>query len=91
MQPANEVLPLWYVTDEVGCKLRHSDNPNCRMVPFTTSQCVYSLLWPVRDVSKDGKYKGDSVSTLCCGLCVMSVKMVNTRETVCLHSVVASA
>ena len=60
MQPEDEALPLWYMTDEVGCKLRHSDNPNCRMVPFTTAQCVYSLLWPVRDISKDGEYMGES-------------------------------
>ncbi|XP_076444992.1 tubulin--tyrosine ligase-like protein 12 [Babylonia areolata] len=48
--PANEVMPLWYVTDEVGSKIQHSDKPSCKMVPFTTSQCVYSLLWPLRDI-----------------------------------------
>ncbi|KAL8559513.1 hypothetical protein ACOMHN_037177 [Nucella lapillus] len=51
--PANEVLPLWYVTDEVGSKVGHSDNPSCRMVPFTTAHCVYSLMWPLRDLEQD--------------------------------------
>ena len=45
---------------------------------------VSTLLWPERDISKD---KGDSVSTLC----MTSVRMVSTRETVCLLSAVACA
>jgi hypothetical protein len=43
------------MTDEVGCKIRHSQQPNCRMVPFHTPRYAYSLLWPVRDIAKDGK------------------------------------
>ncbi|XP_066142771.1 tubulin--tyrosine ligase-like protein 12 [Euwallacea fornicatus] len=41
-----EQTQMWYVTDEIGCALQHSDNPNCRMVPFFyLSGGIYSLLF----------------------------------------------
>ncbi|KAI5084656.1 hypothetical protein GOP47_0000825 [Adiantum capillus-veneris] len=51
--------PVWYVMDELGSAARHSDEPNFRVAPFmympegtVQSAMSYSLLWPVRNVSK---------------------------------------
>nr|XP_024379358.1 tubulin--tyrosine ligase-like protein 12 [Physcomitrium patens] len=50
--------PIWYVMDELGSALRHSDVPNFQVAPFMylpdgtiQSAISYSLLWPVQDVS----------------------------------------
>ena len=40
-----------------------------KMVSTRETMC---LLWPVGDVSKDGKYKGDSVSTVLWPVCDVS-------------------
>ena len=44
--------PIWYVMDEVGSAISHSDEPNFRLVPFLhlNSQTTYSLLFPIKDV-----------------------------------------
>ncbi|KAG6515417.1 hypothetical protein ZIOFF_025829 [Zingiber officinale] len=49
--------PIWYVIDELGSALRHSDNPNFRVAPFLyvpngklASAISFSLLWPTQDV-----------------------------------------
>ncbi|KAL2653822.1 hypothetical protein R1flu_021950 [Riccia fluitans] len=49
--------PVWYVMDELGSALRHSDVFNFRVAPFMylpdgtlDSAISYSLLWPVQDV-----------------------------------------
>ncbi|XP_023304838.2 tubulin--tyrosine ligase-like protein 12 [Lucilia cuprina] len=44
--------PIWYVMDEVGSAVGHSDVPNFRLVPFLhlNSQTTYSLLFPIKDV-----------------------------------------
>lgn len=46
-----ERLPIWYVMDEVGSAVSHSDDPNFRLVPFLylNNQTTYSLLFPIRD------------------------------------------
>uniref|UniRef100_A0A0K8W362 Tubulin--tyrosine ligase-like protein 12 n=1 Tax=Bactrocera latifrons TaxID=174628 RepID=A0A0K8W362_BACLA len=46
-----ERLPIWYVMDEVGSAVSHSDDPNFRVVPFLylNNQTTYSLLFPIRD------------------------------------------
>ena len=47
-----EQLPVWYVMDEVGSAIQHSDEPNFRMVPFihTKTQMTYSIIFPVKDL-----------------------------------------
>ncbi|XP_072978596.1 uncharacterized protein [Typha angustifolia] len=49
--------PVWYVMDELGSALRHSDNANFRVAPFLfmpegnlASAVSFSILWPTRDV-----------------------------------------
>ncbi|KAG6543613.1 hypothetical protein Mapa_014976 [Marchantia paleacea] len=51
--------PIWYVMDELGSALRHSDAPNFKVAPFmylpdgtVKSAISYSLLWPIQDVVK---------------------------------------
>uniref|UniRef100_A0A336LIQ2 CSON002937 protein n=1 Tax=Culicoides sonorensis TaxID=179676 RepID=A0A336LIQ2_CULSO len=47
-------MPIFYINDEVGSAVQHSDNPNFRMVPFMyiNDQITYSLLFPVRDIDE---------------------------------------
>jgi len=49
--------PVWYVMDELGSAMRHSDIPNFRIAPFLfmpegklASAISYTVLWPTLDV-----------------------------------------
>ncbi|KAH8319916.1 hypothetical protein KR074_009428 [Drosophila pseudoananassae] len=46
-----ERQPIWYVMDEVGSAVNHSDDPNFRLVPLLhlNSQTTYSVLFPIRN------------------------------------------
>lgn len=50
-------MPIWYVLDELGCGINHSDTPNFRIVPFMfmSEQSTYSLLFPIEDC-EEGDY-----------------------------------
>lgn len=48
---------IWYVMDELGSALRHSDEPNFRVSPFLympegklESAVSFTILWPAKDV-----------------------------------------
>ncbi|XP_038701162.1 tubulin--tyrosine ligase-like protein 12 isoform X2 [Tripterygium wilfordii] len=50
---------VWYVMDELGSALCHSDVPNFRVAPFLfmpdgelETAVSYSILWPIQDVKK---------------------------------------
>lgn len=45
-------MPLWYIMDEFGSAIQHSDNPNFRVVPFLhlTEGVTYSILFPLKIV-----------------------------------------
>ncbi|KAG7297861.1 hypothetical protein JYU34_018613 [Plutella xylostella] len=47
-------VPVWYVLDELGSGLTHSDNPNFRAVPFIhiPDQMTYTLLFPIENVEE---------------------------------------
>lgn len=49
---AEECAPIWYIMDELGSGIQHSDEPNCRVVPFVhlPEQMTYSLLFPLTDL-----------------------------------------
>ncbi|XP_071942754.1 tubulin--tyrosine ligase-like protein 12 isoform X2 [Antedon mediterranea] len=51
--------PIWYMMDEFGTRIRHSEEPNCRVVPFhyTPTGMMFSLLI----ITKDLEY-GDEVT-----------------------------
>ncbi|XP_017630746.1 uncharacterized protein LOC108473591 [Gossypium arboreum] len=51
--------PVWYVMDELGSALRHSDEPNFRVAPFLfmpegklASAVSFSILWPTQNVKR---------------------------------------
>lgn len=58
LSSVEDQLPLWYVMDEFGSAVQHSDNPNFKIVPFLNlaEGIVYSLLFPLRCA-----HKGDEV------------------------------
>ncbi|XP_060695896.1 tubulin--tyrosine ligase-like protein 12 [Hemiscyllium ocellatum] len=49
---AEEQVPIWYVMDEFGSQIQHSDEPTFRTVPFFygPGQTAFNLLWPLRDL-----------------------------------------
>lgn len=58
-QQVENSLPLWYVNDELGSAVNHSDEANFRIIPFIhlPDQVTYSLLFPIKDVNE-----GDQVT-----------------------------
>lgn len=60
--------PCFYIPDEVGCSITHSDTPNCRMMPFIYSPnatvddaatITYSIVWPTEPIKKEGYLQRD--------------------------------
>ncbi|KAL0962628.1 hypothetical protein UPYG_G00343010 [Umbra pygmaea] len=51
---AEEKVPVWYIMDEFGSQVQHSDEPTCSMAPFfyTQGQVAYTLLWPISDMQE---------------------------------------
>ena len=45
----------WYITDEVGLAIKHSQDPNVKMIPFLTIKngniIGYSVFWPIKKIS----------------------------------------
>ncbi|KAI3443556.1 hypothetical protein Pfo_000221 [Paulownia fortunei] len=57
---------VWYVMDELGSALRHSDEANFRVSPFLympegklESAVSYSILWPTKNVQRGGECTRD--------------------------------
>ncbi|EDW31660.1 GL11240 [Drosophila persimilis] len=50
-----ERIPIWYVMDEIGSAVNHSDDPNFRLVPFLylNTQTTYSILFPIKDCEQN--------------------------------------
>lgn len=50
-------MPLWYMPDEFGVRVGHSQDPNCRIVPIfhTPQNLAYDLIFPIRDIKIDGE------------------------------------
>nr|XP_046153343.1 tubulin--tyrosine ligase-like protein 12 isoform X1 [Oncorhynchus gorbuscha] len=51
---AEEKVPVWYIMDEFGSQVQHSDQPSCCMAPFfyTQGQLAYTVLWPLADLQE---------------------------------------
>ncbi|XP_034111030.1 tubulin--tyrosine ligase-like protein 12 [Drosophila albomicans] len=58
-----ERMPIWYVMDEVGSAVNHSDTPSFRLVPLLhlSTQTTYSLLFPIRDCEQGSAVTRDFV------------------------------
>ena len=56
MQSAEEKVPVWYIMDEFGSQVQHSDQPSCGMAPFyyTQGELAYTVLWPLHDLEEGG-------------------------------------
>lgn len=59
-----ERMPIWYVMDELGSGITHSDEPNCRVVPFifADDSTTYSIVFPVRDIECEAFVTRDFVA-----------------------------
>uniref|UniRef100_A0A8R1XSP1 Tubulin--tyrosine ligase-like protein 12 SET-like domain-containing protein n=1 Tax=Onchocerca volvulus TaxID=6282 RepID=A0A8R1XSP1_ONCVO len=59
-------MPLWYMPDEFGVRIGHSNMPNCRMVPIfhTPENIAYDLLFPVQNVEAEEIVTRDYVDTM---------------------------
>ncbi|XP_076234455.1 tubulin tyrosine ligase-like 12 [Calliopsis andreniformis] len=56
-------MPVWYIMDEVGSAINHSDEPNFRTVPFLylPEGVTYTLLFPIKDVNCEEEVTRDYV------------------------------
>ncbi|XP_063235644.1 tubulin--tyrosine ligase-like protein 12 [Bacillus rossius redtenbacheri] len=56
-------LPVWYIMDEFGSAIQHSDEPTFRCIPFfyLPDQIPYSILFPVKNVEIGGEVTIDFV------------------------------
>lgn len=58
-------MPVWYLQDEVGSAIAHSDQPNLKVVPFCFSPTnvasdtvTFNIVWPIADIkSGAGLYR----------------------------------
>jgi tubulin--tyrosine ligase-like protein 12 len=51
-EEAEDRAPIWYVPDEVGAAVQHSDTPNVRLIPFVhlPDKITYSILFPLENI-----------------------------------------
>ncbi|XP_066490184.1 tubulin--tyrosine ligase-like protein 12 [Tiliqua scincoides] len=49
---AEEKVPVWYIMDEFGSRIQHSDEPTFATAPlfYVPQQIAYTVLWPLRDL-----------------------------------------
>ncbi len=57
VQSAEEKVPVWYIMDEFGSQVQHSDQPSCAVAPFffIQGQLAYSVIWPLGDLQEGGE------------------------------------
>ncbi|KAK5980112.1 hypothetical protein GCK32_013503 [Trichostrongylus colubriformis] len=53
-----EGMPVWYIMDEFGVRISHSDNPNVKVVPlyFIPHNAAYSVVFLTKEVADGGGY-----------------------------------
>lgn len=62
----------WYINDEFGCAINHSDSSNFALFPFLFSPSntfkddiiTYSILWPIKDVKKNDEISRDYLQNI---------------------------
>lgn len=57
MQADRDYIPLWYVMDEVGSRVNHSDEPTFRFQPFffMHTDTTFTIIYPLEDVENGGR------------------------------------
>uniref|UniRef100_A0A8D8WLB0 Tubulin--tyrosine ligase-like protein 12 n=2 Tax=Cacopsylla melanoneura TaxID=428564 RepID=A0A8D8WLB0_9HEMI len=65
MQEGDTLLPVWYIMDEFGSAVQHSDEPTMRIVPFIylNEGIAYSILYPVSDLENEDEITVDYVES----------------------------
>lgn len=60
MEAENRV-PIWYVMDEFGSRVQHSNQPSVRIVPFfsLSEGATYSVMFPVADLNENQEITRD--------------------------------
>jgi tubulin--tyrosine ligase-like protein 12 len=53
--------PNWYLMDQLGISINHSDLPNVMVAPFyfIDSQQSFSILWPIKDIAANEEITRD--------------------------------
>lgn len=68
---AEDREPYWYIRDEFGSAVEHSEEANVRMAPFLSmiDGQMYTLLWLVEDIDCGGTSRRSSVhgNKVACG------------------------
>ncbi|KAG8142776.1 putative Tubulin--tyrosine ligase-like protein [Naja naja] len=56
---AEEKVPVWYIMDEFGSRIQHSDEPTFATAPlfYMPQQIAFTILWPLRDLENGVGYK----------------------------------
>ncbi len=57
LQGREEAVPIWYIMDEFGSRVQHSEKAAVKMVPFyyAPTQVSYTVMWPLRDMKYGGQ------------------------------------
>ncbi|XP_043943114.1 tubulin--tyrosine ligase-like protein 12 [Protopterus annectens] len=58
---AEQKVPVWYIMDEFGSHIQHSDEPTSCAVPFfhMVDQTAYTIFWPLRDLENGDELTRD--------------------------------
>lgn len=54
----DEHSPLWFIMDEFGSSIRHSDDPTVAVafIFYVPLGCSFSMMWPLKDVDYGGVF-----------------------------------
>lgn len=63
---SNERLPVWYVMDEFGSRIQHSDTPTFKTAPFmfAPTGMAYTVMWPLQDLEPGDEVTRDYVPSI---------------------------
>ncbi|CAH2278360.1 tubulin--tyrosine ligase 12 [Pelobates cultripes] len=58
---AEEKIPVWYIMDEFGSRIQHSDEPTFGTAPlyYIPQEMTYTVLWPLRDLDNGEEVSRD--------------------------------
>lgn len=61
MQRDRDYIPLWYIMDEVGSRVNHSDTPNFEFKPFyfMEQDITFTIIFPLQDLENGGMFGHD--------------------------------